>query len=52
MNLEEQWSVEIEQTIMGGVAVESDAVYVVTLIPTWLRFRVPTVNYFLKSLCR
>ena len=30
MNLEEQWSVEIEQTIVGGVAVNQDAVYVVT----------------------
>ncbi len=30
MNLEELWSVEIEQTIVGGVAVNQDAVYVVT----------------------
>ena len=30
MNLEKQWSVEIEQTIVGGVAVNQDAVYVVT----------------------
>ena len=30
MNLEEQWNVDIEQTIVGGVAVNQDVVFVVT----------------------
>ncbi len=30
MNLKEMWSVDIEQTIVGGVAVNQDAVFVVT----------------------
>ncbi|MEC9076402.1 MAG: PQQ-binding-like beta-propeller repeat protein [Pseudomonadota bacterium] len=30
LNLEEQWSVDIEQTIVGGVAVNQDVVFVVT----------------------